>query len=201
MWMDMLLVAGVAFTVIAFSLSTIIPLRIFAIAGNAVSISYGWLMHDHLLFYEGCILLPLNLWRLTEMLLLIKRTRESAGAELSMDWIAPYGKSMRMKAGDVVFHKDDEAQDMFYIEKGRFQLIESGIKLGPHAIVGELGLFTPGQRRTQGLTCVEAGKLLRISYRQLMELYYQNPKFGFYLLKLISQRLLENAGRAAGQEN
>lgn len=201
MWMELLLVAGVAFTVIAFSVSTIIPLRMFSIAGNAVSISYGWLTHDQMLFYEGCILLPLNLWRLVEMVLLIKKTRESSGAELSMEWILPYGKSMRMKAGDVVFRRDDEAQDMFYIENGQFQLMESGIKLGPHAIVGELGLFTAGQRRTQGLACVESGKLLRISYQQLMELYYQNPQFGFYFLKLISQRLLENAEKAASQDN
>jgi CRP-like cAMP-binding protein len=38
---------------------------------------------------------------------------------------------------------------------------------------------------------IEDGVLLSISYSQVKELYYQNPEFGFYLLRLIGARLLE----------
>jgi CRP/FNR family transcriptional regulator, cyclic AMP receptor protein len=34
--------------------------------------------------------------------------------------------------------------------------------------------------------------LLRISYDSLKELYFQNPKLGFYFLRLVSERLFQN---------
>jgi CRP/FNR family cyclic AMP-dependent transcriptional regulator len=42
---------------------------------------------------------------------------------------------------------------------------------------------------------MEAGKLLEITYSQLRELYFQNPKFGFYFIEPISKRLFENIVR------
>jgi hypothetical protein len=34
--------------------------------------------------------------------------------------------------------------------------------------------------------------VLTITYDKLMEIYFQNPEFGYYFLILTSQRLLEN---------
>jgi CRP/FNR family transcriptional regulator, cyclic AMP receptor protein len=42
---------------------------------------------------------------------------------------------------------------------------------------------------------VEAGKLLEITYSQLRQLYFQNPKFDFYFIELINKRLFENIVR------
>ena len=39
------------------------------------------------------------------------------------------------------------------------------------------------------------GTVLSITYEQVEELYYQNPTFGFYLLKLATARLFDNLGR------
>jgi CRP-like cAMP-binding protein len=95
-------------------------------------------------------------------------------------------------AGEVLFYKDEKAEDMFYIVSGRFQLVESGITLPVGAIVGELGMLSPSNARTQTLECVEDGVILSVSYRQVEELYVQNPEFGFYFLRLASARLFEN---------
>ena len=37
--------------------------------------------------------------------------------------------------------------------------------------------------------------MLTISYDKVRELYFQNPSFGFYLLRLASERLLQNVDR------
>ena len=81
---------------------------------------------------------------------------------------------------------------MYYIVSGRFRLVESGIELPVGAIVGELGMLSPSNARTQTLECVDAGVVLGVSYDQVEQLYVQNPAFGFYFLRLASARLFQN---------
>ena len=45
-------------------------------------------------------------------------------------------------------------------------------------------MLAPDNRRTATLECIEAGKVLSITYEQVEQLYYQNPTFGFYFLRL-----------------
>src|ERR1700738_5171614 len=41
-----------------------------------------------------------------------------------------------------------------------------------------------------------SGTMVRVTeWRQLLELYFQNPQFGYYFLVLTSQRLLQNIAR------
>jgi CRP-like cAMP-binding protein len=63
-------------------------------------------------------------------------------------------------------------------------------------LMGELGFLTPDNRRTATIECIEDGRVLTISYEKLLEIYFQNPQFGYYFLVLTSQRLLENLARA-----
>ena len=81
---------------------------------------------------------------------------------------------------------------MFYIVSGRFRLVESGIELPVGAIVGEFGMLSPSNARTQTLECIEGGVILSVSYDQVEQLYVQNPAFGFYFLRLVSARLFQN---------
>ncbi len=64
--------------------------------------------------------------------------------------------------------------------------------------MGELGFLTPDNRRTATVRCTEAGQVLTITYEKLLELYFQNPQFGYYFLVLTSQRLLQNIARLEG---
>ena len=84
---------------------------------------------------------------------------------------------------------------MAFIMSGRFRLPEIAVELRRGDVVGELGLLAPDKTRTQSLECVEAGELLAISYDQVKQLYFQNPKFGFYFLQLSARRLFENIAR------
>jgi CRP-like cAMP-binding protein len=56
-------------------------------------------------------------------------------------------------------------------------------------------MLSPSNERTQSLECIEGGTVLSVSYRQVEELYVQNPEFGFYFLRLASARLFQNIGK------
>jgi CRP-like cAMP-binding protein len=138
------------------------------------------------------VMLSLNSWRLHQMLQLIRDVRKSVNSDLSMDWLKPFMTERKCVAGEVLFYKDEKAEDMLYIVSGRFKLVESGIELPVGAIVGELGMLSPSNMRTQTLECIEGGLILSVSYTKVEELYVQNPEFGFYFLRLSSARLFEN---------
>src|SRR5712664_4931520 len=138
------------------------------------------------------VLLPLNSYRLHQMLQLMRDVKRSVNSDLSMEWLRPFMTERKCAAGEVLFYKDEKAESMYYIVSGRFRLVESGIELPVGAIVGEFGMLIPSNLRTQTLECVEAGVILSVSYTQVEELYVQNPAFGFYFLRLASARLFEN---------
>ena len=96
------------------------------------------------------------------------------------------------------FTKGDAANEMFLTVSGKFLVTEIGIELPPGSSVGELGFLTPNNQRTATVECTEAAQVLTITYKTLLELYFQNPQFGYYFLVVISQRLLQNVARLEG---
>src|SRR4029079_3978179 len=81
---------------------------------------------------------------------------------------------------------------------GKFLVKEIGIELPPGRIMGELGFIDPNNRRTATIESVENGEGLTITYDRLLELYFQNPEFGYYLLRLTTERLMQNISRLEG---
>jgi len=139
--------------------------------------------------------LGLNSYRLHQMLQLVGDVKKSVSSNLSMDWLKPFMTERKCKAGEVLFYKDEKADSMFYIVSGRYRLVESGIEFPVGAIVGEFGMFTPSNVRTQTMECISDGLILSVSYDQVEQLYVQNPAFGFYFLKLMTSRLFQNIDR------
>ncbi len=183
---------GAVFYIGTYAMKTMVPLRIFGIASNFFFLTYGLLNASYPTFFLYSILLPLNTVRLIQMLQLIKRVESAVAGDLSMDWLKPFMSKRNCKQGEILFRKGDRAEEMFYTVTGGFLLIESGIKIPHGHVVGELGLLAPDNRRTQSLECVEAGEILTISYEKVKELYFQNPSFGFFFLRLTSGRLMQN---------
>jgi CRP-like cAMP-binding protein len=99
------------------------------------------------------------------------------------------------RKGDIVFHKGDLADAMYYSVSGRYRLCEMGIEIPTGQVFGDLGLLAPDNRRTQTIECIEDGQVLTASYQQVKELYFQNPQFGFYFLRLTTERLFDNISR------
>src|SRR5213080_3182719 len=187
------------FVVATLSMRTMIPLRVFGILTNIVLISSAIPSHNYPTLLLHAVLLPLNTYRLHQMLQLVRDVKKSVNSDLSMEWLKPFMTERKCEAGEVLFYKDEKAEDMLYIVSGKFKLVESGIVLPVGAIVGELGMLSPSNTRTQTLECVEAGLILSVSYSKVEELYVQNPAFGFYFLRLSSARLFQNLSTAQQQ--
>ena len=183
------------FVVATISMRTMIPLRVFAILTNIVLISTAIPSHNYLVIMVQSLVLVLNSYRLHQMLQLIRDVKKSVNSDLSMEWLKPFMTERKCTVGEMLFYKDEKAEDLLYIVSGRFRLVESGIELPVGAIVGELGMLSPSKVRTQSLECIEAGMILSVSYSKVEELYVQNPAFGFYFLRLASARLFENIGK------
>ena len=182
------------FVVATTTMRTMIPLRVFGILTNIVLIATAIPTHNYPMLVLQSVLLLLNSYRLHQMLQLVRDVKKSVNSDLSMEWLKPFMTERKCAAGEVLFYKDEKAEDMLYIVSGRFKLVESGIELPVGAIVGELGMLSPSNMRTQTLECIEAGLILSVSYSKVEELYVQNPAFGFYFLRLASARLFQNIG-------
>jgi CRP-like cAMP-binding protein len=180
------------FLVATSTMRTMIPLRLFSILTNLVLIVTAIPSHNYLIILVQAAMLVLNSYRLHQMLQLVRDVKRSVSSDLSMEWLKPFMTERKCSAGEMLFYKDEKAEDMLYIVSGRFRLVESGIELPVGAIVGEFGMLSPSNVRTQSLECIAAGMILSVSYDQVEQLYVQNPAFGFYLLKLTSARLFQN---------
>jgi hypothetical protein len=195
---NMLALIGAIFFVATLLMRTMVPLRVTGIISDVFFIGYGVLSGTVTTLMLYILLLPINIFRLAQMLKLVKRARIAAQGDLSMDWLKPFMTRRQYGKGDVLFRKGDRANEMFFTVTGKFLVTELGIELPPGRLVGELGFLSPDNRRTQSLECTEDGQVLAITYDRLLEIYFQNPEFGYYFLRLSTERLLQNITRLEG---
>ncbi|MBI5561987.1 MAG: hypothetical protein HY894_03910 [Deltaproteobacteria bacterium] len=75
---------------------------------------------------------------------------------------------------------------------GKVRLAEYGVEMRQGDLIGEIGVFSMTRERTATLVCETDALLLSIADKQVLQLYYQNPKFGVYLVQLIIHRLIQD---------
>jgi len=192
---NMCAVIGAGFYAATFLMRTMVPLRVFGIISAFFFMAYGAIGGAFATFLLYLLLLPINSLRLFQILKLVKKAQVAVPEELSLDWLKPFMDRCNYHKGDVVFRKGDRANEMFLITTGKFLVREIGVELSPGHLVGELGFLTPNNKRTQTVECVENGAVLTISYDRLLEVYFEYPDFAIYLLRLSSNRLLQNNAR------
>lgn len=188
-------VAAVLIVVSAF-VKTIIPLRWLAVGSNAGFIVYGVVHPSPLMLVLHATLLPVNLFRTAEMIRLTRRvTRAAEAAEVSGVWLQPFMRRQRLRAGEHLFHRGDEADKLYFLAEGRIRLPEIGVTLESGRLFGEIAFFAPDRRRTTSAVCVGPCKVLSIDEGTFKQLYFQNPAFGFEVVRLIAARLTEDVRR------
>jgi len=192
---NMLALIGATLYVVTLMVRTIVPLRVIGIISMVFFIAYGALAGAVATFLLYLLSLPINVIRLRQMLTLVKKARLSAQGDLSMDWLRPFMTPRKYKKGDILFNKGDIAKEMFYTISGNFLIKEIGIELPPGRVLGELGFIDPNNKRTATVESLENGEVLTITYDRLLELYFQNPEFGYYFLRLTTERLMQNIAR------
>jgi ABC-type multidrug transport system fused ATPase/permease subunit len=195
---NMFALVGAIFFVATLVTQTMVPLRVANMIGCAFFAVFGALSGTITTFLLYLLMVPINAWRLRQMLTLIKKARTATQGDTSMEWLKPFMTERKYRKGNVLFRKGDVAQEMLLTVTGKFLVKEIGVELPPGRLMGELGFLSPDNRRTATIECIEDGHVLTITYEKLLEIYFQNPQFGYYFLVLTSQRLLENIARLEG---
>lgn len=189
-------VAGVLIVVSCF-VRTILPLRVLAVGSNFGFMMYGLLAPSPMTFLLHATLLPLNLFRAWQMAKLTQSVKRAAAVgERADDWLTPYMKPLKLRAGATLFHKGDEADQLYYLVDGHMDLLEFGNTLEPGRLFGEIAFFAPDRRRTATAHCITPCTVLTLTESSFKQLYFQNPDFGFQVVRLIAGRLSEDVRRA-----
>jgi hypothetical protein len=205
----MFALVGAIFFVATLLMQTMVPLRVANMVGCAFFATSGALSGNVATFLLYLLLLPINAIRLRQLLKLVKKARNATQGDMSMEWLKPFMTARRFRQGDTLFKTGDSATEMFLIVSGKFLVKEIGVEIPPGSPMGELGFLSPepapwevGEfplyRRTGTVECTEDGQVLSITYERLLEIYFQNAQFGYYMLVLTSRRLLENIARLQG---
>jgi Cyclic nucleotide-binding domain len=163
---NMFALMGAIFFVATLLMRTIVPLRIAALISDVFFIAYGVMANSLNTFILYCLLL-----------------------------LKPFMIRRTYRKGDVLFRKGQPANEMFFTVSVKLLVTELGIEIPPGRLVGELGFLSPDNRRTQTVECIHEGEVLTMTYDRLLEIYFQNPEFGYYFLRLTSDRLLQNIAR------
>lgn len=193
MWVDAIGYIAGAITLFSMYRRTMIPLRLCAMFGNACFLVFGLIAGIWPTALLHAVLLPLNAVRLHQMLKLVRTIRaEHEGESFGLESLLPYMRSERRQAGDVLFRKGDPSESLYMIGKGTVRLVEIDHALSEGALMGEIAFFTPERTRTVTAVCVTDCTLYRLKNEAMLQLYYQNPKFGLYLMRIIVERLMRN---------
>ena len=188
----------------SFFMKTMIPLRVVAITSNVafstyalLGLKYGIFGRVYPILVLHSSLLPLNVLRLRQVKRLINAVNKASKSE-TLEYLIPYMRSERHSRGETLFRKGDAADKMYLIEEGTIFMPELGKRLSDGAVFGEVGLFAPQSIRSLSAVCEEDCALHAITKDKVLELYYENPRFGFFLIRMVSALVHEtNAGEVA----
>ncbi len=182
-----------------------VPLRVLALASSALLLLFS-LLHTHFNFEEfillpefilNAILLPINAKRLAEIIKLTKQIEQATVESPVTEWLLPHMHLRKHKAGEVLFRKGDVADEIVYVASGTLKLQGIDHVIGPGELIGEIGLFSAEKVRTMTVECDTDCELYQMTDAQIYRLYYQNPKLGFFFMRLIVERLLRDIKRSA----
>jgi two-component system, NarL family, nitrate/nitrite response regulator NarL len=96
----------------------------------------------------------------------------------------------RHRKGSQLFSKGEPGNAMYYIQQGQVRLPELGVNMQAGEILGELGVFAPMHIRTSSARCEEDTALFKLTAEQAKRLCLENPRFAYYMIRLISDRLV-----------
>ena len=194
-WVDVLGYAASAAVLATFCMSTMIPLRILALASNVLFVAYGYFEHVYPVLILHAALFPVNFLRLVQFRRLINDVRNVHREDLPIDSLLPYMTKRDFAAGETLVRKGERADRLYYLSEGELELTDFRKTLQPGAIFGEIGVFARNQERTATIVCRTDCRLYELSESKATQLYFQDRSFGFAVLQLIINRLLENNRR------
>jgi SulP family sulfate permease len=107
---------------------------------------------------------------------------------------------IELPAGEFLFRKGDPSQELFYLGAGQLSVVREREnqnwvryrKIGPGAIVGEMGFYTR-QQRSASVIATHTCQIFSLDQERFQQMHDQNPEIAFqfqnYLIQLLSKRL------------
>jgi len=194
-WIDILGYAASAAVLVTFCMSTMIPLRIVALGSNILFCAYGYFDHLYPVLALHAILFPVNMLRLIQFYRLVRDVRDAHREDLPIQSLLPYMTVQNLAAGQTLIQKGEKADRLYFLVDGSLEIPELGKTLEPGAVLGEIGVFARDQARTATVVCRTDCRLFALSESKAKQLFFQNVSFGFAVMQLIINRLLENNRR------
>ena len=191
-WIELSGYLASALVFLTFYMKTMIPLRLIGILSNVAFMTYGFGGRIYPVLILHAILLPLNCLRLVQMRTLIQKVHAASRGDLSMEWLVPMMRRRQCAKGEVLFRRSDPAKELYLVFSGSVRLLDLAVEIGPGKMLGEVGIFAPTHQRMDTAVCETEVELGAMATEKVLELYHQDRRFGFYLIRLVSQRLLED---------
>ena len=88
------------------------------------------------------------------------------------------------------------ADRLYVLDRGHVRFPEIGKVVSAGQVFGEVGVFAVENVRTLSAVCEEDCRLHTITRDKALELYYENPRFGLFLIRLVAGLVVENQGLA-----
>lgn len=195
MFVELLGWIAAGLTLAAYASRTMLPLRIAAIAANCFFIAFSSLAGIYPTLILHLVLLPFNVIRLVEILRLTKRVKAARTDGFDASWIANLVPARTFTEGHVLFRKGDAPDNIYFLVSGTIRMKEADVTVTEGELFGEIAFFSDAQERTLTAECETPCEIVVINEATFMSLYFQNPAFGMYIVRLISRRLLEGMNK------
>ncbi|MGY4178506.1 hypothetical protein ACVIHH_003797 [Bradyrhizobium sp. USDA 4518] len=146
---NMFALVGAIFFVATLLTQTMVPLRVANMIGCVFFAIFGALTGAVTTFLLYLLMVPINAYRLRQMLALVKKARAATQGDMSMEWLKPFMTQRKYRKGDILMEKGDAANEMLLTVTGRFRVVEINVDVPPGRLMGELSsrLTTAGPRR------------------------------------------------------
>lgn len=194
-YIDLIGWVAAGFTLSAFAMKTMLPFRATAIGSNLSFIVYGALTGVYPMMFLHLVLFPFNVFRLYQLLAASREVRKARMEDGLPDGILAYLKPVVIGNDGWIFRKGDKADRIYYIKSGTVVLTEIGKQLGAGEIFGELAFFNLSGQRTMSAKCDGHCEVLAISEDSFTRLFFQNPAFGMFVLKMMARRFEDQENR------
>lgn len=185
------------FTLAAYSMRTMLPLRVAAIGANLTFASYGWLVDILPMLVLHVVLLPFNIYHLVQILRTGRDIKAARTAGAKLDAIRPLMRRLTLPDGATLFRKGDSPDNLYILDNGLIRLVEIDSMVVPGEMFGEIAFFSEARERT--LTAIREGDcvLLALNERDFITEFYRNPAFCFAMIKLVTQRVVQRVAPVA----
>jgi|SRR6056297_98967 len=182
-----------------FAMHSMIPLRVVAMASSVGFIVYSGVFHIWPLLVVELVLLPVNAYRLYEIIALRRLVSHMTDeTEPDFSTAMAFGRKRVIEAGNVIFSKGDPVDSLYYLAEGRVEIEDQNVVVTPGKIFGEMAFFNNSAARSATVRCLEDTVVYEVDEKRFARLEYEDPKFAVAVMRTVTKRLVANAAQTQG---